>query len=340
MSARTDSEPERRQGLDLLAQLGETYLCIGAVQAGFELGVFEALAAGARTPAELARRLGVDARGLAILTDCLCAMDLLGRDGERLQLSAAGAAYLAPGSPAYIADSLRRITLSASAIGMLAQAVRTGRPLASTQGEPDADLLWAQDIAPSRLDWPRQAAAAERRWGPVTPGLPRGARVLDIGCGSAVKVLWLLTRDPDASIVAVDSRAEVLDVAAGVAEAMGVRNRVELRLGDLLALSQADAVYDVVHSAAVLYFYGADEIARVLTWVARALRPGGVFVSDHLVADDERSRDLPALVRALQLFLFHQRSHVPARREFVAALQRAGFQRIDTVDGELIAAYA
>jgi hypothetical protein len=82
-------------------------------------------------------------------------------------------------------------------MGRLADAVRTGRALATTADDPDAPNLWAEDVAPSLSEWPVQAAAAAAaRWQDLNLPLPADCTVIDLGCGSGVDVFPLVDLAP------------------------------------------------------------------------------------------------------------------------------------------------
>jgi release factor glutamine methyltransferase len=120
-------------------------------------------------------------------------------------------------------------------------------------------------------------------------------RVLDIGVGSGAIALSIADERPDARIVATESSADALDVAAANKARLGLDGRVELRHGDLLA--GAEGPFDLVVSnppyvapeeldalepevlneprEALAGSGRHEEIARA---VKEALRPEGVLV--------------------------------------------------------------
>jgi release factor glutamine methyltransferase len=69
-------------------------------------------------------------------------------------------------------------------------------------------------------------------------------RVLDVGVGSGAIALSIADERPDAHIVATDSSAGALEVAATNKARLGLDGRVELRHGDLLA--GAEGPFDLV----------------------------------------------------------------------------------------------
>ena len=129
-----------------------------------------------------------------------------------------------------------------------------------------ADFVWC----PERL---READA--RLLGDVA-----GARVLELGCGSAMCSRWLL--DAGARPVAFDLSAGMLRHARAGAAATGLS--VPLVPADAQRLPFRSGAFDVVFSAFGAVPFVADP-GQVMREVARVLRPGGrwVFATNHPV---------------------------------------------------------
>ena len=113
--------------------------------------------------------------------------------------------------------------------------------------------------------------------------------LLDVGTGGADIPVDLLARAARRSrrwsIVAIDSRPEVLAAAAVAAPEVAATPGLELHVGDGLALPYPDRSFDVVHASMVRPSPDAvDEAVRLIREMARVARLGVV------VNDLERSR--------------------------------------------------
>jgi SAM-dependent methyltransferase len=123
------------------------------------------------------------------------------------------------------------------------------------------------------------AASGYARW--ITEGVPRGAAILEAGCGGgkfSLALAWLGYR-----VTALDASAGVLANLAGNRERLAAEFArplaVETREGDAEALPFADGTFDVVTNEGVLeHWLERDARIRVLTEMARVTRPGGRVV--------------------------------------------------------------
>ena len=150
----------------------------------------------------------------------------------------------------------------------------TGRPLAAMLGYDSEEV----DKLP--------ASAVESFAGvgnPFSMGkLPRGATVLDVGCGAGFDTLQAARQvGPAGGVIAVDMTEAMLEKIGAGAAALGLNN-VEARLGYAEQLPVSDESVDVVISNGVINL--TPDKVRTLKEIYRVLKPGGRFqIGDILV---------------------------------------------------------
>jgi ubiquinone/menaquinone biosynthesis C-methylase UbiE len=164
---------------------------------------------------------------------------------------------------------------------------------------------WAYDrvVAPAVLELTR--ALEQRLLGDV----PRGGRVLDVGCGGGHLAVHVARRRPDLQVVGVDLSPRQVARAAARARQAGVAARFVT--GSALDLPFADGDFDGVYSVASIKHW--PDQARGLRECARVLRPGGALAVSEADRgcrlDDAREFvarwRLPWLLRRPALVLFH-----------------------------------
>lgn len=114
------------------------------------------------------------------------------------------------------------------------------------------------------------AAFAER--------LPKGALVLDYGCGAGQDAAAL--RDLGLQVVC-------LDASEGLAAVARDRFGLDVRLGDFESLDDVEA-FDAIWANASLHHATNDRLPGIFALMLRALKPGGVLEASLKVGEDRR----------------------------------------------------
>jgi SAM-dependent methyltransferase len=185
--------------------------------------------------------------------------------------------------------------------------------------------LVAEDYASERALLARRAVYENREgpdprdtlWEAIVQAVPQ--RVLEVGPGPG-EVSEQMQRELGAEVVAVDVSARMVELA----RARGV----DARVGDVQELPFADAAFDLVVAAWVLFH--VPDLDRGLEEIARVLRPGGRLVAvtnSELHLDEARSH--AGFSMAGQMTFSRENGEEALRRHF------ARVERID-VDGTVV----
>jgi SAM-dependent methyltransferase len=141
--------------------------------------------------------------------------------------------------------------------------------------------------------------------------LPKGARVLDFGCGPGVMAGRMAAEG--VSVLATDAVPEMVDMAA---EHPGVEARVA-RFDEIDGESEFDGVwanFSLLHAP-------RDDLPRHLCAIRRALRPGGLFHIGMKTGEGEKRDDLGRLYTFV------------TEDELRGMLGAAGFEVLDVTQG-------
>ena len=194
--------------------------------------------------------------------------------------------------------------------------------LASTaelmDGPLDDDVALATNLRDLRrvnrllggTDLSRRALAA------LVDGGPAPLTLLDVGTGAADIPAALLAdarrTGTSVRITAIDSRHEMLAAAVATDPSLANLPGLHLRVGDGLALTDADGSFDVVHASMVLHHLEPPEAVVLLREMARVARTGivvndlvrsrlawvGAWLMSHLLTRSRFTRrDAPLSVR-------------------------------------------
>jgi 2-polyprenyl-3-methyl-5-hydroxy-6-metoxy-1,4-benzoquinol methylase len=287
------AEAERRDAL--AGRLFEAALGafdILTIHLGLDLGLYDALSRdGPATPAELARRAGIDGRyarewleqqavtGILDVDDAAASEDL-----RKYSLPDGHAeALLDPESTAASQSMLRFIASGARMLPALADAYRSG---AGVAWDAYPGLVLAQELANRPLF--RHVLTSD--WLPAIPDVhvrlssPDGARVADIACGTGFSSIAIARAYPSAVVEGTDIDPESIERARANAAAAGIgEDRIRFQLVDA-ARPDLDGRYDL--ALIVEAVHDMSDPVSVLAAVRRMLAPGGTaIVADENVAE-------------------------------------------------------
>lgn len=312
-----------------LTELRDLTEAMATVAAAAEAGVFAALHEAPATGGELAGRLDLDARAVAILLPVLAELGLVEREaaGPRYRLTERAERELGdPSSPEYQAGGLPLWLENLRAWTELGDALRTGRPV-DRAGAADEEDEGARREAIRRFMAGMAAAPGERVERLVDGVLsrrPDARRVLDVGGGPGHMARRFIDQGLEAVLL---DRPEVVDVVRdehGLDAVAGL----ELVGADFLADTLPEGPFDIVLLSNVLHMLSPAESVELLGKARGVLPPGGVVA----IADFLRGRSPRAARFALVMLLRTEGGNTYTLGDHVAWLEEAGFHRAELTD--------
>ena len=297
-----------------------TYRLPRVLIAAIELDLFTAIGTDTWAISDLARKMKVSERGLAILCRNLAMAGLLKKQAETYRNSRLGATALNARHPAYRGDYLRLITSHWTDWGRLLESVKTGLPL--DHDEPDDPdyrrrFTWAMHHRTLETA-PKIAAQIDLR----------GARtLLDLGGGPGTYAMAFLAKNPTLRATVCD-RPAALDVAKEIASTHKAGARLSYLPLDVM-VEDIPGAYDVIWYSNVLHIYSPQDNLMLFRRAVASLNPGGrLLIQDAFLHDKDGLFPEEASLFAVSMLLFTERGNTYSAAETKAWLTEAGFDRI------------
>jgi predicted O-methyltransferase YrrM len=279
-----------------------------------ELGLFDQLAGGTRTSAQVAGALGTDGRATGMLLDALASMEIITRGEGGYRLREDAAPLLVTGAPRSLDDSLRHLNGLWERWSALTDVVRRGHPPAIERTEASRAALARAMRWHAREPAPRLAALFDRAG--VTS-------MVDLGGGPGAFSIAMAQRFPALRAVLCDRDDQALALATEDIRAAGLQDRISTWRRDVL-VDDIGTGYDLALLSSFLCTCGEPENRALLKRVRSALQPGGwVVVRDHL-PDESDSPPATALFSVCML-VATTAGRVYSRAEVRRWLCEAGF---------------
>lgn len=150
--------------------------------------------------------------------------------------------------------------------------------------------------------------------------VPRGGRVLDVGCGGGQHAVRIVQDRPDLQVIGIDISETMVRRSRELAQRAGVQDRLTIQLGDALSLPFPDASFDAVYCAGPLK--QVNDKPRALRECYRVLRPGGRL----LVMDVNRGCSYEDIVA------FVERTPLPAAGRLILKLYFSTYVVSQSID--------
>lgn len=316
-----DRELTRSDVFDVLLAYKNT----AVLSAGIELGVFDAIAAGASTCAAVASSQRLDPRGARLLLNGLSALGLLDSDGLTYHLPAGAEKLLVRGRPGFVGD-MAKVMASKwewDALGNLSEAVRCGGTVASENAETPQYAYWEDFAAHASA----VAAPTADLMADVLDAWAAGRdrlHVLDMACGHGLYGYTLALRQRHALVWSLDW-PNVLPLARERADRMGIGDRVSTIAGDMFEVGLGGP-YDVVMITNVLHHFSEQRAVQLMRRAAGVMAEDGRIVLVGLtVSDAPPAAEAAAHLFSILMLVWTHQGEVHSTRAYERMLAGAGF---------------
>lgn len=292
------------------------------IEAAVKNKVFDALADGAKSIAEVSRATGASERGLRSIMNALVGFEFLEKSGDSYSLAPESAAFLVSSKSAYLGGLMSQMSGQIIPKWLeLATVVKTGKPAIEVNGVAEGAEFFEQlVISLFPLNYPGASIAAEVL-GVANAKEP--VRVLDLAAGSGVWGIAIAQKSPQVRVTAVDWR-RVLEVTRAMAAKFGLSDRFSFVAGDL-----AEADFGTGHNIATLgHILHSEGVARsqaLLKKTFAALARGGSIVIGEFLVDAERKSNASGLIFDVNMLVNTTEGGTYSFEEITGWLKDAGF---------------
>lgn len=297
---------------------------------GVRLGVFDQLARGPQSSAQVAQALRLQPSATERLLRALTTMGFLTQQGLLYALTPASQTTLVSSSPLFAggiadhhAEQLWPLWTH------LPTAIREGRPVLREAFGGDRNPFDLLTASPERLvKFLRGMHAGALGSGEALAeahDFSRHRHVLDVGGGSGAIAGPLLDRYPHLRVTIFDLKP-VCEVAPQMTRRYGAAGRLATHPGDFFRPESFPRGYDAAVLSRVLHDWSDEKALAILRNTHAAMAPGGtvLILESVLDAPDSYGRMFSAL-QDLCMLVLTDGGRERSTAEYVALLQRAGF---------------
>lgn len=329
MTKQSPSQPENRPNPALVWDSIWAFGRSRILDAAIKTRIFDQIAAGKTTAAEIARAGKLKERGVRILADALVGMELLTRKKDGYELTPTSRTFLVSESPAYMGLMVEHSQGLADTWSNLSETVRTGKPAQSVEDEQRAREFFPHLVTAL---FPGSYGASNM----AREALPervrkRVKRVLDVASGSAAWSLAWAVANPEVRVTAVDFD-EIHDVARRFTSRFGVTERYEFVDGNIRKVNFGKGKYDLVILGHICHSEGAKHSQRLIKKSADALAEGGMLLIAEMIPNDKRTGPLLPLMFGVNMLVNTEEGDVFTLAEYREWMKAAGLSAVRQLD--------
>lgn len=296
------------------------------LDAALEYDFFSLIDKGRQTAEEIARAAGTDPRATRIVLDSLPALSLVEKRAGKYFLTPAAEVFLVRGKPSYVGD-FRHVALALwDGMAHLKESLKTGKPLSRMDTFTELEVWEKLVLGIIVVAEPAAKALCDQ----LKIGTQRKAlKVLDIAGGSSIFGMTILSRDPSSEVTQLDW-PNVNAVAKKLNKERGFEGRIRFIDGEHNSTLIEESHYDLVLASNFCRFESPRKNQALFAKAYGALKPGGIFVVNDFVPNEERTEPTFAL-----RFSVYTLTHTPEGEcwslgQYSEWLRTAGFRSIQT----------
>ena len=280
-----------------IVRLSTAYWESQALLTANRLRIFDVVAEGGKSAAEIARALSLDARATTLLLRACVALGFLRESAGTFANEPVAATFLVTRSPAYMGNVIQYSDQLYDTWGKLEQSVRSGKPALA------AETYLGEDRARTRrfVQAMHERALGIARTLVGMLDLDGRRALLDVGGGPGTYSVLLTQRFPGLSAEVIELPG-VAAVARELIAAAGASERVIVRDGDYHIASFGTGK-DVVLMSGMFHRETEETCRDLISRAAECLVPGGVLIVSDVFTDADHTHPAFAAMFGLNMML-------------------------------------
>jgi ubiquinone/menaquinone biosynthesis C-methylase UbiE len=303
---------------DSIMEVARGFMAAKHLFAACSIGIFEALADGPATLAQIAARTGISERAARISADAMVALGFLDAGHGRYSNGAEAGTFLAGRTPADLRPVLRFWDQVSYPAWTQLEPVLRGR-WAPQQLSPELQEVFSAGVE-ALTAAPAQALAAAYDF-------TTHRRLLDVGGGTGSITAAIARRHPQIQATVLE-RAEVVPLAQRRIQAAGLQARISAVAGDAVQ-GPYPAGHDVVLIANLIHYFTPEQNRRLLELARAAVSDGGRLLLVDFWTDPAHTSPVPAALMAGEFAVLQEHGDVYSADEVRDWLGRTRWRFLD-----------
>lgn len=309
---------------DMMHMMWEMRILLTSV----ELGIFDLLKEGPLSGEKVAKRLDLSQRGVELLLNALCGMELMEKKEDHYYYSLAEfpRKHLCSGSP----QSYRARALLASRLwglwSNLTEVVREGKSakdiFALSETPPEQMASFAQAMYEISKDRAQKVAQAISSL--------KFNSLLDVGAGPGTYTIAFLKDHPETRATVFDL-PPVIDVARIYVEQEELQDRVSFVEGNF----EEDPLpknHDLIYLSAIIHINNIEKNEALFQKCWESLEPGGALLIRDYILENTKTKPRRGAVFAVNMLVATQGGKNYTLEELEQSLKKCGFEDIHFVE--------
>ena len=124
--------------------------------------------------------------------------------------------------------------------------------------------------------------------------------VLELAASFGKSAIWLAQRY-GVRVIGIERNPESVRIAQENIRQAGLEGKVEVREGNIFNLAEITETFDYVFAEAILTMHSASGKAKILAGIEKVLKPGGIFLSQEMIAGGNRKEIDRALSQVIRV---------------------------------------